>query len=170
MKAKLFVKGTKEPIELEVDEAKIAEALIADPKQPRDTPFSIEGVWTGKKEDMKFVVFPVKEKEKVEDEELTQAEFSLMEKEMAICKAKAVAMKIPLYNTQILWLATKGAVKAEVRRILDYKDSPNLDLVNNCWKKIYAYERFQKAREFGQGKRDEQLDQMAEEASRAQHD
>lgn len=58
MKAKLYVKGLSEPIELTVAEAEAAQKLIADPSAPAGTPFAIEGVWAGTKWEMKFVVFP----------------------------------------------------------------------------------------------------------------
>lgn len=61
MKALLYTKGDKEPIELEENEAKGAEKLIADASKLPNTAFSIPGVWTGTKADMKFVKWPKKE-------------------------------------------------------------------------------------------------------------
>ena len=56
MKSFLYVRGMKEPIELSMIEGQAAEQLIASPA-PSDTPFSIQGVWTGKKSEMKYVTF-----------------------------------------------------------------------------------------------------------------
>jgi hypothetical protein len=61
MSAQLFIRGMKDPIRLSDEEGKIAEGLIADPSKPRETPFRIEGVWTGTKGDLRYVVFEKKE-------------------------------------------------------------------------------------------------------------
>lgn len=57
MRALLYVKGIKEPFHLTGEEGKAAEKLIADSLYPSDTPFSVEGIWTGLKRDMRYVTF-----------------------------------------------------------------------------------------------------------------
>jgi len=57
MSASLFIKGIKEPIALSDEEGKIAEGLIADNSKDRSSVFSIPGVWTGTKGEMRYVTF-----------------------------------------------------------------------------------------------------------------
>ena len=61
MIAKLKIKGEKEFIELSFIEGKTVEKFIND-SSPGDTPFSIEGIWTGKKSQMDSVKFVQSEK------------------------------------------------------------------------------------------------------------
>jgi hypothetical protein len=115
-KAKLFVRGAGvEPIELEPEEAEAAQKLIGDATKPNDTPFSIEGVWSGKKADMKFVVFPKKEQEvKYERvEAYSKQEAEDFDKEYLPFKEQA---KKEGYNSAQgvwLWLESIGAVRLE---------------------------------------------------------
>lgn len=115
MKAKLYIRGAgagSEPIELEVEEALAAERLIGDATKPKDTPFSIQGVWSGTKADMKFVVFPKKESvgsyQKIEP--MTKEEAVLFEKEFEPFKKKAKEEGYRSYNDVLLWLESLGAV------------------------------------------------------------
>ena len=62
-KPKMKVGGLREYIELEEIEARAVQLLKSDVTKPDSTPFSIDGVWSGTKGDIKFVVFPKKEKE-----------------------------------------------------------------------------------------------------------
>ncbi len=56
-KAKLFIKGKKESIELSEIEGRSIEQLIIDVNRTKDTPFSIPGIWTGTKGDLRYVEF-----------------------------------------------------------------------------------------------------------------
>lgn len=169
MKAKLFIRGTKEPIELDVDEARIAEALIADTTKPKETPFSIQGVWTGKKEDMKFVTFPTKEQPKIEEDIMSIEEALEFSKEMEEFKRKAVSLGVNANNAIVLWAESKGACKTEVlknwegKKYLEWKDNKDNKLVNQVWNKIYAWERRMSLISFAEAKKNEELEKMAEE-------
>lgn len=83
MSAKLHIVGLKEPIYLSDEEGKLAESLIADTTKASQTPFSIEGIWTGTKRDMKFVTF-IKETVYSESEEVEITEKEKAERDVAL--------------------------------------------------------------------------------------
>lgn len=105
-----------EPIELEPEEAQAAQKLIGDPAKPKDTPFSIEGVWSGTKGDMKFVVFPKKEEDQYKSKEhiepMTKQEAEEFEKRYLpfVAQAKAEGYKAPHIVAEALWMESMGAV------------------------------------------------------------
>jgi|SRR6185436_16948964 len=116
MKAKLFVRGMKEPVELEADEATAAQNLIADATKDTKTPFSIEGVWSGTKAEMKFVVFPKKDEPdqyqgKVEPYSKAEAEAFEAEYQPFVEKAKAEGYKMK--DGELFWLEHIKAVRLE---------------------------------------------------------
>src|SRR3990167_8085800 len=113
MKSKLYVRGLKEPIDLEMDEALAAQSLISDSSKASDTPFSIENVWTGKKADMRFVVFPGREDEHSQRTiiAMTEDEARMFESEIAQYKQEAVREGFKENNWLRFWFKGKGVVR-----------------------------------------------------------
>lgn len=177
MKAQLFVKGMREPVELEPQEAKAAQLLIDDASRPDDTTFSVEGVWSGHKADMKFVVFP-----KVEQvsgmrfvEPMTKAEAEVFEAEIEQDKVKAAEIfgnnkdgEPRRYKWQGLYLARKGAIKMEVIDVDGRKIEKVLSRDSILWgkleEKIRSYTEFLIKRDLAIDHENKELAKMAEEA------
>lgn len=176
MKALLYVRGDKDPIELEEAEAKAAEALIGDASRTPDTAFSIQGVWTGKKADMKFVKFP-KVEPKYEDwkiEPMTKAEAEAFEQEIEQDKVKAGEVygrnkdgELRTYNWQGLYMHRMGALKLEVvdvdGRKVDKVLSRDTILWGNLDKKIRSYVEFTIKRDYSKAQEAKVLETMAKE-------
>lgn len=177
MKAKLFVRGMKEPIELEDNEALAAQAFIIDNTKAHDAPFSIQDVWTGKKGDMKSVVFPRKEVEfksyKVDAmEERDAVSFS---REIDQDKKKSVEIwgndkegKPIQFNWKKIYIERNGAIK------LEYSESPLGFKVDQIVvidpvaylvleRKIESYDQYLSKKEFASKKKVEALEQTAQE-------
>ena len=57
----MIVRGLREPIMLEHNEALAVQSLKSDTSKSDTTPFTIEEVWSGTKGDIRFVIFPEKE-------------------------------------------------------------------------------------------------------------
>jgi len=112
MKAKLYIRGA-DPVDLEEDEAKGAETLIADASKPKDTPFSIEGVWSGTKADMKFVAWQKDEssKEFIPALAYTKEEAEAFDKEFVPFIEKAKTEGYKSYDAMPLWLESLGCVR-----------------------------------------------------------
>lgn len=127
-KAQLYVKGMREPIELEVQEGNAAQRLIADAAMPLNTPFSIEGVWTGTKAEMKFVSFP-----KEEERSYSKGYAAAMSREQAIAffkelkpfREQAVSEGFHAYDGEFFWLQAQGAIRLTLRGE-DGKNVPSL--------------------------------------------
>lgn len=118
MKAKLYIKGLREPIEIEADEAKEAQRVITDPKIAKETPFSIEGVWTGTKFDMKFVVFPEREEqfESPEFKVMSKTEYAAFNKELEPYRKEAVRAGWKEYEGDLFWVQSTGAIRIRARK------------------------------------------------------
>jgi hypothetical protein len=118
MKAKLYIKGLREPIEVDPEEGIEAQRVITDPKVSKDTPFSIENVWTGTKFDMKFVVFP--EKEQTFDSPvfsvMSKTEYAAFNKELEPFRKEAVRAGWKEYEGDLFWMQSKGAIKISERK------------------------------------------------------
>lgn len=114
MKARLHIKGDKEPIELSFLEGKVAEEFINDTKILSDTPFCIENVWTGKKSDMRYVKFEREEifKDRETLGEMSDPDFALMQEEMKQAKKEAVFEGFPLCSDDF-WFQNKKVIRLE---------------------------------------------------------
>lgn len=177
MKAKLFVRGLKEPVELENDEALSAQDLIGDSTKTNDTAFSIEGVWTGKKGDMKFVIFPKVEKAPVYSkiEAMTKEEADAFEKDIVQDKVKAVEVyglnkqREPRdYKWREFYLQRYGAIKlrhvtSPIGIIVPIWTAVDSDLMLDMEKKIESYWEYTRVRDFKEAKQDEHYEKLAEQ-------
>lgn len=117
MNAKLFVKGMKEPIELEHEEALAAQALIGDPAKSDDTIFSIEGVWSGKKREMRFVVFDKKEQGSYSAKEviaMTKEEAEKHEAEVKPYEQTAIENGFKPFCAFEFFMQAKGAIVLDI--------------------------------------------------------
>lgn len=177
MKAQLFVKGMKDPVELEDGEALAAQALIIDKTKNLDTPFSVENVWTGKKADMKFVVFPKRERETSRSNvhELPESESLLFQKEIEIDRKKSVELygndkdgKPITFNWKKCFYHRMGAIK------LDVFDSPlgfKVDTITvvdpraymELEQKVESFDMWLGKKEFIEKKKIAELEKMSEE-------
>jgi hypothetical protein len=97
MRAKLYIKGLKEPKELTYFEGRAAEGLIVS-NSPPDTPFSIQGVWSGHKADMRHVDWDKPEKRSTETPEAVVTDK----------QREAIALKI---DETSKWLKSRGIIK-----------------------------------------------------------
>lgn len=176
MKAQLFIKGLKEPIELETEEAVAAQALIGDAMRPADTPFSIEGIWSGRKSDMRFIQFPRSEgitgQKRIEA--MNKEEGEAFEKEIEQDKIKAVELygnnkegEPRRWKWQGVYLARMGALKLEVVDVEGMEIDRMLSRDSNLWmkldEKIRSYQEYQKKRDFIEEQKLKALDKMAAE-------
>ncbi len=183
MKALLFVKGMKEPIELEEQEAKAAQRLLSLSSQPNNTPFSIEGVWTGTKGEMKYVMFPRGEKVNAYRERpsaMTKEQAEKFEKEIWQDKRKAFkvfgATKLlrsgeylsMLFKWPEFFYERRGAIRLEIlttgfssKHLKWYmKDA---DLLGKLEDEVESYWAYTRKRDALNSARDKQWDKMAEE-------
>lgn len=165
MKAKLFVRGI-DPIELEVDEALAAQALIADATKSKDVSFSIEGVWSGKKADMKFVVFPKKEDPAVEAvfEEMNKTDADAFKAEFQPFVEKAKAEGYGAHQNVLLWLESKGAVtlkrfETNGKKHLSHAVIP--EAYKASMKRFDAYRAYQEKVAYAKFKEAQELEKMA---------
>jgi len=105
MKAKLYIRGLSEPVELEEGEGVAAQALINDNYRSKDTPFAIEGVWSGHKSDMRYVLF---EKESYVSTVVSDTETDYLTDRNRILKQspEIKAKDVEIFKT--LWWAQTG--------------------------------------------------------------
>lgn len=116
MKAKLYLKGDKEPVELSFAEGKSAQIFIADKSIEDSTTFSIEGVFTSKKLDMRFVKFEkddaVQEKEQVV---MTDIGFKDMQQEILQAELEAEFEGFKKYQAEDFWYQEKKVLRLEFK-------------------------------------------------------
>lgn len=115
MKAKMFIKGLREPIELEKNEATVAQALKSDINQSNETPFTIKDVWSGTKGDIKYIIFPDKEKIFEAVRPMSDEEAKEFEKIVKECRAVAEKKSLKSYFWDDIYLENKGAVSLDIQ-------------------------------------------------------
>lgn len=108
-KGLLFIKGLKDPIDLEEHEAVEADRFIVNKAVPKDTPFSIVGIWTGTKGDMRFVKWETVE------EKRTEPTFSKDELDSVSREVTAIQLVEgePRKMIELRWMAGKGAIRLD---------------------------------------------------------
>jgi len=113
-RSKLFVRSHRDPIELEYDEAKAVDALLRDVSKPNNTPFSIEGVWSGTKGEMKFVIFGEKEYEQKNINALDEEEGKRFEAMLLPYRKQSQEELGNEFYSKDFWLQSKGFIRLDV--------------------------------------------------------
>ncbi len=167
MKAKLFVRAMTEPIQLSEEEARVAQAFIADGAKTPDTPFVIEGVWAGKKADMRFVVFERKEEGNAfaKVDPMLETDVPSFEAEIEPYKAEALAKGFGPYYWREFWLQGKGALSLGLSGKSIQRFVKNAQLYKELDHKADTYAMHKKHKEFGEAKKLEGYDEMANQMS-----
>lgn len=113
MRARLYVRGMKEPKDLTHAEGKEAERIISDVLVSADTPFIIEGVWSGKKSDMKFVDWERENSYASNKEEtiLSAQEYNEIDGELYECMLQAVVKGLPKSAKKDFWFESKRCIR-----------------------------------------------------------
>jgi hypothetical protein len=170
MRCNLYVKGLKEPIELEELEGKAAQALISDATKPNDTPFVIEGVWAGKKGEMKFVMFPKEDVRHYSGAIEPMAEVEAVEFEIEIAQDKKKSEEVFGHKgfASLFYYERQKAIRLEIIDIPDrgiktfqiHVHDPALYMILE--KQFEKYSSWKSKKEFGEKKRIEEFDKMSE--------
>lgn len=121
MRASLYIRGLKDPIELEEEEANVAQNLIQDATKPNDTPFVIEGIWAGKKADMKYVMFPKEDKRSYSSPIDPMGEVEAIEFEIEITPDRKKSEEIFGHrgSWEMFFCERRGATRVEITEIPD---------------------------------------------------
>lgn len=174
-KAKLYIVGLKDPIELEPEEAKVAQDLIADFTADPMTPFSIEGIWTGKKRDMKYVLFDDDKSVRYNRDimMMTDSEAKIFEREIApYASMSKQKFKKPMYAREF-WLRALGLIKLEFHeRVTDDKkkhytlfikavNGNRLPEYDAATRKYERYSAWRSRNDYVEGKKVEGLEKLA---------
>lgn len=171
MKARLFIRGMKDPVELEREEAVAAQALISDSTKDPKTPFSIEGVWGGTKADMKFVVFPPNEEDLFDNgsvEPMSESEAGVFDVEIDPYRLEATVRGYLPAFWDFFYLRGKKSIRLEEyegepgkKSLTCIVLSPELYREHNA--RVERYKMFKAKKEFAEKKRLEGLEKLAEE-------
>lgn len=169
----MTIRGLREPIDLEHNEALAVQALKSDITKPDTTPFSITGVWSGTKGDIRFVTFPPKTEDaekfkKIEPMPEKEAEdFKIIVDE---CRQKAEDEGYPRYYWHYFYLQKVGAVvlerkksvNPEIGKLLDMKIR-NISLYQTGTEKMSRYGLYVSKIEFAEKMNLKALDNLAKE-------
>lgn len=128
MKAKLYIRGMKEPKDLTHAEGKEAERIIADVMVVPETPFIIEGIWSGKKADMKYVDWERENQynEKIESK-ISDEDFEQIKNEVEEAKHSAVSQGFKDFYYKDFWFKSKNVVRLDIK--IDWKGENYYDRI-----------------------------------------
>lgn len=156
----------KEPKDITYAEGKEAERMIGDVMVVPETPFVIEGIWSGKKSDMKYVdwerenSYNAKEEKTINEEEFVQMQYELKQAETS-----AVAKGFQKSCARDFWFETKGVIRLDIGTNFN----TNSKYYNVIVKDPQAYVKFQdrleafEKKRFGMEKENERLERVAKE-------
>lgn len=167
MSAKLFIKGIQEPFILSSEEGKIAQTLIMSGKS-KDTPFSIEGVWSGTRGDMRFVAFDKAETAPGGKEipKMGKDEAEEMKAAMEGLRGKGKA------NVKDYWLESKGVLRIEsVGNGFEYfVNGDKMGEYISCMEKIDSYDDYFARLKYAKRMELKDLEKIAEEVKEGKHE
>lgn len=163
MRAKLYINGMKEPKELRFTEAKEAERIIADVMIVPETPFIVEGVWSGKKKDMRYVDWEADNShEEGEEIVITDLEFQEIAKEFEVARLVASRGGFDSSYYKDFWFQLKGAIRLDIK--LNWNNEKYYSVMVRdpqkyikAQKLLDAYDR----KNYGKLKEEERLEKMA---------
>jgi hypothetical protein len=170
MRAKLFIKGLKDPFPITPKTAGIAEKFMADEKISYDTSFSIPGVWTGKKADMRFVHWEKDENryEEKKIEPMKHEDAVQFENEINDCKPESLEKVGKDYYAKFFWMQSKGAVSLDCFTTAGGSRTftlriKNIDLYIWCQDQIESFEKYLSRRKFAEDKKFEEMEKKVGE-------
>lgn len=168
--SKLFLKGNKEPIEINESEANSIQTVLLDGYASADTPISLEKIWTGRKGDVKYVLFE-KEREYSSDiAEMNPAEARMFKEELEPFRQEAEKINTGWsYVAPVLWMQKQGAINFHVID-LPHQGAKTwrigvIDPVKyrQLSQKIESYDKWVFKTEYAEKKKNEHLEKLAEQ-------
>jgi len=126
-KAELHIRGLKDPIQIDADIAATISGTLKNSAVDDNTPIVLEGVWSGKKKDIKYVLFPKQQNvdawaKKIEA--MSGAEARIFEQKILPYKLEANGYGFGEYNWTLFYLQAKGAIDIQV--YVDKRNRPHL--------------------------------------------
>lgn len=170
-KPKLYIRSLKEPIELETDEASGIEAILGDETKDNDSHIIIEGVWSGKKKDIRFVQWPRVEKDPNRDirkvPAMTDDQAKAFEARIFPYQMQAEASGLGTYRWPEFYVQGMGAIRLEATEVgkkvhlTTYVRDP--EMYGIYLEEIESYIKWKDRKEYGERMRLQELDEMAKQ-------
>lgn len=171
-KPKLWVRSLKEPIELEPNEASGIEAILGDEAKDNDSHIIIEGVWSGKKKDIRFIQWPKSERKSDKESKggiptMTDGQAQVFEDKIFPYQMQAEASGLGTYRWTEFYCQGMGAIRLEAKEVnktihlVTYVRDP--DMYQVFLEEIDSYLQWKAKKEYGELMRAKQLEEMAQQ-------
>lgn len=118
-KAELHIRGLKDPIMIDADIAATISGTLKNNTVDDNTPIVLEGIWSGKKKDIKYVLFPKQGNEDAwskKIEPMSSTESVLFEKKIYPNKIEANGYGFGEYNWPLFYMQRMGAIEIHVHK------------------------------------------------------
>lgn len=170
-KPELHIKSLKEPIYVTDNEADLIEKLMADGAKDHNYRVVIEGVWSGRKGDIRFVKWPKSEEGSVKKKivPMTAMDAAAFESRILPYKMEAEASGFGTYRWKLFYMQAMGAIDLEylVTRTGEHIQEVVLDifLYPKLQDEISSYEAYLSKKKYAEEKQLEGYEEMAEQLS-----